>query len=76
VTPWSGPVWSWGVHGWKQRWLVNGSSHGIVVLSIDPPARARVVGVPVRVRELAISLDDPVGFAAALGFAPATAPMA
>jgi hypothetical protein len=39
-----------------------------VVLAIDPPARARVLGVPVRVRELAISLEDPVGFAAALGF--------
>jgi hypothetical protein len=27
-----------------------------------------VIGLPVRVRELAISLADPVGFAAALGF--------
>jgi hypothetical protein len=68
VRPWSGRVWGWGVHGWRGRWLVNGSSHGIVVLAIDPPARARVVGVPVRVRELAISFEDPVGFAAALGF--------
>ena len=63
----TGRVWGWGVHGWRGRWLVNGSSHGILVLAIDPPARARVLGVPVRVRELAISLDDPAGFAAALG---------
>jgi hypothetical protein len=76
VAPWNGRVLSRGAHGWRQRWLVNGSSHGIVVLSIDPPARARVVGVPVRVRELAISLDEPVGFAASLGLDPAIAPSA
>jgi hypothetical protein len=75
VSPWSGRVWGWGVHGWRQRWLVNGSSHGIVVLAIDPPARARVLGIPVRVRELAISLDDPGGFTAALGIVPATQPV-
>ena len=74
VTPWSGRVWGWGVHGWRQRWLVNGSSHGIVVLTIDPAARARVLGVPIRVRELAVSLDDPAGFTTALGIVPATQP--
>ena len=74
VTPWTGRVWSWGVHGWRQRWLVNGSSHGIVVLAIKPPARARVLGVPIRVSELAISLNDPVGLTRALGFEPATQP--
>jgi hypothetical protein len=74
VRPWSGRVWSWGVHGWRRRWLVNGSSHGIVVLEIDPPARARVLGFPIRVRELAISFEDPVGFAAALGFDLPTLP--
>jgi hypothetical protein len=63
-----GRVMGWGAHGWRGRWLVNGSSQGIVVLAIDPPARARVLGVPVRVRELAVSLEDPVGFAATLGF--------
>ena len=72
VRPWSGRVWSWGVHGWRHRWLVNGSSRGILVLTIDPPANARVLGVPVRVRELGVSLDDPAGFAAALGFEPVT----
>ncbi|HEX4984197.1 MAG TPA: hypothetical protein VFV63_21010, partial [Ilumatobacteraceae bacterium] len=68
VKPWTGRVWGWGVHGWRGRWLVNGSSHGIVVVGIDPPAKARVLGVPVRLRELAISLEDPAGFAAAIGF--------
>jgi len=74
VTPWTGRVWGWGVHGWRRRWLVNGSSHGILVLGLDPPARARVLGVPIRVRELAISFDDPVGFTAAVGLEPATQP--
>ena len=69
VTPWTGRVWSWGVHGWRGRWLVNGSSHGIDVLQLDPPVRARVLGIPLRVRELAVSLEDPAGFAAALGMA-------
>lgn len=61
-----GKVYSWGVHGWRGRWLVNGSSHGIVVLTIDPRHRAHVLGWPIRLRELAISLDDPDGFVAAL----------
>lgn len=74
LRPWTGRVWAWGVHGWRRRWLVNGSSHGIVVLEIDPPARARSLGFPIRVRELAISFEDPVGFAAALGFDLLTLP--
>ena len=73
VAPLNGRVWGWGVHGWRRRWLVNGSSRGIIVLTIDPPARARVIGVPIRVRELAVSLDDPAGFVAALGFVLAPA---
>ena len=61
-----GKVYSWGVHGWRGRWLVNGSSHGIVVLPIEPRRRAHVLGWPIRLRELAVSLDDPDGFLAAL----------
>ncbi len=61
-----GRVYSWGVHGWRGRWLVNGSSHGIVVLAVEPRQRAYVMGWPIRLRELAISLDDPDGFVAAL----------
>ena len=60
-------VWSgWGVHGWRGWWLVNGSGHKIVKVHIDPPARARVLGLPVKLRELWISLDDPDGFLQAL----------
>jgi hypothetical protein len=55
-------VWGWGVHGWRGMWLVNGSSSGIVRIEIDPPERARVMGVPVRLRVLRVALEDPEGF--------------
>ena len=48
-----------GAHGFRGRWLVNGSSEGIVQLTIDPPARAYVMGVPITLRTLDISVTDP-----------------
>jgi hypothetical protein len=59
ATPGPTKVWGWGVHGWRGRWLVNGSSKGIVRLALDPPARGWVVGFPVRVHTLDVSLEDP-----------------
>jgi hypothetical protein len=61
-----GRVTGWGVHGWRGRWLVNGSSSGLVGVDLNPPARARVGPVPVTVRELRVSVDDPDGLVAAL----------
>jgi hypothetical protein len=61
------PVLSRGVHGWAGRWLVNGSSRGVLRMTVEPPADARVCGVPVRLTELAISLENPDGLLAALG---------
>ena len=52
-------VYSWGVHGWRGRWLVNGSSNGVVELTIDPPARAYVMGAPVTLRTLWVAVTDP-----------------
>jgi hypothetical protein len=49
------------------RWIVNGSLHGVVTLAIEPPVRARALGLPIRLRWLAMSLGDPDGFLAALG---------
>jgi hypothetical protein len=63
----SGPVWGWGAHGWRGRWLVNGSGRGLVRLTIDPRGRASCLAIPVKLRELTLSLDDPAGFVAALG---------
>jgi len=55
-----------GVHGWDGRWLVNGSGEGIVVIDLDPVQAARVLGVPVRLRQLMVSVADPDGLRAAL----------
>ena len=55
-----------GAHGWRGRWLVNGASDGIVALELSEPVRAFVSGVPIRLKQLSVSLDDPVGFLTAL----------
>jgi hypothetical protein len=62
----TGPVWAWGAHGWRGRWLVNGSSRGLVQLTIEPVGRGRCLFVPVKLRELTLSLDQPDAFLAAL----------
>ena len=48
------------------RWIVNGSLTGVVTLRIEPPVRARAFGLPIRLRWLAMSLQDPEGFLTAL----------
>jgi hypothetical protein len=59
--------WAYGVHGGVGRWIVNGSGHNMVTVRIDPPAKARVLGVRVKLKELWLSLEDPDGFLAATG---------
>ena len=66
VEPVDRRVAAWGAHGWRGRWLVNGSGRGLVQLRIDPVGRARCVGVPVVLRQLTLSLEDPEGFVAVL----------
>lgn len=61
-----GFVLSRGVHGWRGRWLVNGSTRGLVTITIDPAVRARVVGFPVRLRELIVSMEQPDALVEAL----------
>jgi hypothetical protein len=53
-------VYTRGVHGWRGRWLVNGSAKGMVELTIDPPVRAYVAGVPITLRTLWVSVTDPL----------------
>jgi hypothetical protein len=48
-----------GVHGLAGRWLVNGSGDRILVLDLQPSQQARVLGFPVRLRRLMVSVDDP-----------------
>jgi hypothetical protein len=62
----SGPVMGWGAHGWRGRWLINGSSRGLVRVSIDPAGRGRCLIAPLRVKELTLSLERPDEFIAAL----------
>lgn len=57
--PGQGRVTSWGAHGWRGRWLVNGSSKGIVELTIEPAAKAHVLGVPVKLSTLWVSVTEP-----------------
>lgn len=61
-----GRVISLGVHGWRGRWLVNGSWHGLVRLAIEPAAPSRVIGFPGRLRELIVSVEDPDGLVGVL----------
>ncbi len=66
VGPDDRPVRAWGVHGWRGRWLVNGSSHGVVRIDLDPPGLGSVLGAAVRVSDLRVSVDDPDGLIRAL----------
>jgi hypothetical protein len=52
------PVVSVGVHGWRGRWLVNGANRPIAQITLALPVRARVLGFPVRLRELLVSVAD------------------
>lgn len=55
-----------GAHGWRGRWLVNGASGPIVKIVLSGTARGRVIGFPIRIRELWVSVADPDGLIAAL----------
>jgi len=55
-----------GVHGFGGRWLVNGSGRGIVRLELNPRQRAYVLGIPVRLRSLLVSVAEPSVFASAV----------
>lgn len=58
VAPRNAWVLSRGVHGFNGRWLVNGSGDGLVTIRLEPAQRAYVLGVPVRLRELIVSVED------------------
>jgi len=59
-----GPVGGIGVHGWRGRWLVNGAASGLVIIRFDPRQRARVMGLPVALVDLYMSLEEPDRFVA------------
>ena len=47
-----------GVHGWNGRWLVNGAHRPIASVQLVVPVRAWVLGFPVRVQQLLVSVTD------------------
>lgn len=55
-----------GVHGFAGRWLVNGSGQGILTIDLVPTQRGYVLGFPVRLRQLMVSVEEPAALAAAL----------
>jgi hypothetical protein len=55
-----------GAHGWRGRWLVNGASGPIVTIRLREPASAFVLGFPIRLREVAVSVADPDALIGAL----------
>jgi hypothetical protein len=55
-----------GVHGFAGRWLVNGSGQGILAIELNPSQRGYVLGFPVRLRQLKVSVSEPAGLAALL----------
>lgn len=59
-------LFGWGVHGWRGRWVVNGSDSGMVRLTIDPPMLTRTLIFAIQPHELYISLEDPDRFLAAI----------
>lgn len=59
-----------GVHGFAGRWLVNGSGRGIVTIDLKPTQRGYVMGFPVRLQQLMVSVDEPLALAAALCRSP------
>jgi hypothetical protein len=60
------PVRGWGAHGWRGRWLVNGSSQNLVRIGFEPRARARVLLFPLRVHTLRVSVTGPADLIVAL----------
>ena len=48
-----------GVHGFAGRWLVNGSGRGIVIITLNPAQRCHVLGLPLRLRQLLVSVAEP-----------------
>ena len=59
VEPLQNRPWSRGVHGFAGRWLVNGSGRDILVLGLHPAQRGFVMAIPVRLRELRVSVERP-----------------
>jgi hypothetical protein len=55
-----------GVHCWAGRCLVNGAGDGILAIDFEPRQRGYVMGFPVQLQLLLVSVEDPLALATAL----------
>ena len=55
-----------GIHGWAGRWLVNGAANGMLAIDLEPRQRAHVMGFPVSLRQLLVSVEEPRALATSL----------
>ena len=67
VHPFVGIPGGIGVHGFRGRYLVNGAATGIVSIEVEPTAPATMLGVPVKLSRLSVSLEDPGRFLREVG---------
>lgn len=67
ATRYEGRPLSRGVHGLAGRWLVNGAGDRLLQVDLRPAGEARVLGFPVSLRTLLVSVDDPEALASSLG---------
>lgn len=59
-------IFAWGVHGFAGDWLVNTAGTGIVLVELSTVTRAWVLGFPIRLRKLRVSVTEPEALVAAL----------
>ncbi len=57
--PSTGITFGVGVHGWRGTWVVNGAIRPAVEIRFEPRQRAWMMFIPLRVRTLRVSSEDP-----------------
>lgn len=62
-----------GVHWLGGSWLVNGAGRGILRIQLRSAQRAYAIGLPIRLREVLVSVSDPPRVATALAGLPSPA---
>jgi hypothetical protein len=62
-----------GVHWLGDGWLINGAGRGILRIHLSPAQRGYVIGLPVPLREVLVSVSDVPRVAAALAGSPPAA---
>lgn len=59
-------IWGVGVHGGAGHWRVNGATGPIVRIRFEPRQPARVLGIPVKLHTLDVSVAEPADLLNAL----------